>query len=115
MPDELKPPPEYAHLRWHWLKPRDDQPEPWSWHNEDGVEYWQKDNCRILPSQMAEYGTRYIAPAVPITADDATVERMCVARSHSLNIKDWDGVPELVKNIVRDEMRAVLAELMKGS
>lgn len=71
-PPALRPPPEFTHLRWHWI----DTPagnEPWQWT----CERWLPAGCRS-ELDMTEYvGCRYHFPCVPINPDDPVlVERV---------------------------------------
>ena len=105
--DGLRPPKEYEHLRWHFLRIG----------NYHVVRRWLPDGVWLddetIPHARAD-GWVYVAPAVPLAVDDATMERMCDAWYADLSVMPWDQVPEGVKNTVRAGMRAVLAELMKG-
>jgi hypothetical protein len=58
--NELKPPLEHAHLRWHWLR-RDGEDRPWEWVNS----YWSDghEGSRIWPGMPG--GWTYSHPCDP--------------------------------------------------
>lgn len=73
MTDALVPPPEHAHLRWHWLKDGISDPVPFQWINS----YWEMGGARIWPGMAGNW--RYHSPCDPnaVTLDpDAIATRI---------------------------------------
>ena len=100
--EPLRPPPEHAHLRWHWLIPHDDHystssrdaPEVFEWvpfdpgHRSE-LDYWKTPKGTIRPKEAALRGWRYHGPcdpaAVTLNPDDpAQVEAVFMALRKSL-------------------------------
>lgn len=78
MPDDLRPPPESAHLRWHWIAtPSGD--EPWGW-----LGVWWPPGSGLSASRDQMLHCRYLRPCDPaaltINPEDAgQVERVARA------------------------------------
>lgn len=89
MTDALVPPPEHAHLRWHWLKDGISDPVPFQWINS----YWEMGGARIWPGMAGNW--RYHSPCDPnaVTLDpDAIATRILnwvMELSDRTSPEDW--------------------------
>ena len=119
-PAELRPPPEYAHLRWHWICSERKYYEVWEWY-ERGK--WAVPGLLALQLPSWAIGWSYHAPCVPLIADDATVERVaraiCVSQKRDPDASLWLNAAG-VKSGRRwhaniDAARAVIDALQKGA
>jgi hypothetical protein len=85
MTTELRPPPEYAHLEYHWLKFKLAPEHHAVWHWNARTEQWLGaawDNHQ--PPSYVGRSLTYHSPCIPLVADDATVERVAGAIAGSL-------------------------------
>tara|TARA_R110000868_G_C10969754_1_gene769595 strand:+ start:3595 stop:3972 length:378 start_codon:yes stop_codon:yes gene_type:complete len=119
MPNELAPPPEYAHLRWHFLigdglENWPDEAVAWGWISATRRWICPGMSRRLSPGEMRHWV--YVAPAAPLTSDDATVERIARAifGAEFPVIDQSEEEFQRRKYVFTVLARAVLAELMKG-
>lgn len=77
MTDALVPPPEFAHLRWHWLAAEVGEPFVAQWEQSNVASGWRNFAGWSGSKAMAGCGVRYHAPCDPGAA--ATIERLTVA------------------------------------
>lgn len=78
MPADLRPPAQWAHLRWHWLIPHNDydqtasreEPEVMLWCPEKSrewmhLDYWKTEVGTMAPMGAGYLGWRYHSPCLP--------------------------------------------------
>ncbi len=102
MPDDpaLKPPPEHAHLRWHWLR-GNNHLEPVEWLTLVGRWHLGGVSKSCAPEEMTAW--RYHGPCDPAATvidpnDPELVE--CVARALASDVFDIGDTDAVLANIV---------------
>lgn len=111
MPDtELRPPPEYAHMKWHWIKTNGasecDAFVMMGWDVERHLTSWPTS----WPSSLSE-GWSYYSPAVPFALDDTTVGLVRSAIADN-PVSPELSFPDRVKRRT-EQARAVIEALLK--
>lgn len=112
MADELRPPAQWAHLRWHFVKNSDGIEKVLEWSEE----HWNIKDRWFRPQDMTARGWTYHGAAVAVTGDDAQVERVAraMARTTRYQIEEWGS--KIIGNddfaVWDRHVRAVLAALI---
>lgn len=110
----LRPPPEFAHLRWHFVatdRYPEGQPLRWVYG------YWADGPLIAIPPEEAStLGWRYIAPAVPLPeADDAMVEAVARAMITHLDQRAEDGrCGQMMNEMARAAIAAMRERMTDG-